>query len=72
MFASLAAGRPAEDVLVETVSLERRRGRGRRLELNLGAQRRRGTDGGRARRLGQRRVGADGRRESGRALVGQG
>lgn len=45
VFASLAAGGPAEDVLLEAVSLERlHRGRGLRLGRGPGGHRRRGAD----------------------------
>lgn len=70
MFALLAAGGSAEDVLLETVGLDRLCGLRRRLWLGFGSHGQRGADGRRARR--QRGVGTDGRGVGGRALVGQG
>lgn len=70
VFASLAAGGPTEDVLLETVSLDRLHRLGLRLWLGFGGHRQRGTDGGRLR--WQRQVGTAGRGVRVGALVGRG
>lgn len=70
MFASLAAGRPTEDVLLETVGLDRLHRLGLRLLLGFGGHGQRGTD--RRWVWRQRGVGTDGRGMGGRVLIGQG
>lgn len=70
VFASLAAGRPTEDVLLETVSLDWLRQLSLRLWLGFGRHRQRGTDRRWARWQGE--VGTARRGMWGRALIGQG
>lgn len=70
MFASLAAGRPTEDVLLETVRLDRLHRLGLRLWLGFGGHGQRGTDRRWVR--WQWGVGTVRRGAGGRALIGQG